>query len=442
MSDFNYDTYCGLYCGACSIMKAHQSGIKDSFACFFNDEAGMELKCHGCKTEQVFQNCAHCVIRACAREKAVERCLECADYPCQNFEFMQFLTEKLPHWNTAAANRQTIQSQGVSRWLEEQTGQWKCPDCQTGYSWYATHCSTCGKDLGEIKPYKNTFDKSIFQMLKPPNPNELLNTEVVFKLEGMDKVRIQKDIVYRVEEGTELLLDLYFPPSLLQDQKLPLVILIHGEAADTNIKDWGAFTSMGRILAASGLAAAAFNHRTLLQGFQIKDAISDIENLKNFLIDHADEYGLDKNHIAIWSFSMGVPFGLYAGIHNSPAYIKCIVAYYGFCDLTSLCQLFKGAINSDGLDEQAEEYSPAQLLSQQPDKIAPMLIARAGMDQIPMLLNSLDNFIGAALANNIQIDVYNHPTGVHAFELLNDVPRTHEIIEKTLEFLKRHLSTL
>lgn len=442
MSDYCFDTYCGLYCGACSIMHADQKGIKDPFACIFGDEAGMDLKCQGCKSEQVFENCAKCPIRPCARDRGVEHCPDCPDYPCQNYGFMQFLTDKLPHWDTAAANLQTIKERGVERWLQDQQAQWKCPDCQTDYSWYAIHCSNCGKDLGEIKPYKNTFDKSVFQMLTQPDPDELFKRENLFKLAGMDQVKAQKELVYRSSEGSELLLDLYYPPDYAPGRKLPVVVLVHGESPAPNLKDSGPFTSLGRIIAASGLAAVAFNHRTLLQGGQIKDAISDIENLLAFLIDHADDFGLDKEQMGLWSFSMGVPCSLYVGLNNKAVNIKCQVAHYGFGEFVSLCNILKGSINSDGLDEQAEEYSPIKLLSQDPDKIAPMLIARAGMDQIPTILESIDSFIGAALKNNVHVDVYNHPTGVHGFELVNDVPRTHEIIAKTLEFLKRHLTSI
>ena len=446
MDDFNYDSYCGLYCGACSILKAYQSGIKDPFACFWSDEAGAELKCHGCKTDIIFQGapefggCAKCAIRACAREKGVERCLSCPDFPCQNFnpdtDMAKFLVDKLPHMSMIAANLQSIMSEGATRWLELQEAQWKCPDCQTDYTWYATNCSTCGKDLGDSKPYRNSFDKSIFELMAMPSQDDLFKKEVVFKIGGMDRVKPQKNIVYSTDQGNELFLDLYLPDDSLPDKKLPVVVLIHGETPVPNIKDSGSFTSLGRILAASGFAAVSFNHRTLLQGARIKDVIGDIENLITFLTDNGDEYGSDKNRIAIWSFSMGVPFGLYAGIHNNPSNIKCMAAYYGFGDLTSLCNLLGRA------DEEADKYSPIDLLSQHPDKIAPMFIARAGMDQIPTLLESLDNFIGAALTNNIAIDIYNHPIGVHAFDLHNDDPRTHEIIGKTLEFLKRHLSAL
>ena len=445
MSDFNYDSYCGLYCGACSIIKAYQTGTKDPFACFWSDEAGAELKCHGCKTDMVFQGaaefggCSRCQIRACAREKGVERCLSCPDFPCQNFnpdtDIAKYLIDKLPHMSVIADNLQTILNEGASRWLELQEAQWKCPECRTDYTWYATHCSNCGKDLGDRKPYRNTFDKSIFELMAMPHQDELYKKEVVFKTGGMETVKLQKNIVYSVDQG-ELLLDLYLPADSLPEKKLPVVVLIHGDTPIPNMKDAGSYTSIGRIVAASGMAAVSFNHRALVQGCQIKDVIADIENLIAFLINNADELGIEKNSIAIWSFSSGVPFGLYAGMHNSHEYIKCMIAYYGFGDFNSYCNLIGRA------DDQAEQYSLIDLLSQNSDDLAPMFIARAGMDQIPTLLKSLDNFIGAALANNLQLDVYNHHTGVHVFDLFNDNPRTHEIIEKTLEFLQRHLSTL
>ena len=437
MSDFNYDTYCGLYCGACSILKAYQSGIKDPFACMFSEELGMELKCHGCKSENLFGNCAKCTIRPCATARGVEHCVDCPDYPCQILKSMGFAVEKLPHWSTAAANVETIKKKGVEKWLEEQAAQWKCPDCQTDYTWYGTHCSNCGKDLGDLKSYKNAFDKSIFQMMDMPDPDEMFKKEVVYKREGMDKVNIHQDIVYS-DRGSGLLLDLYYPPHPVPEQKLPVVVLLHGDAPAANMKDSGAFTSYGRIAAASGFVGAAFSHRTLMLGAGINDITGDIDDLLTFLIDNADQYGLDKNRIAIWSFSAGVPFGLHAGLRHKPDYIKCMAAYYGFGDFISLAKLFNQQVDDEGA-ARLDIDSPAKLLSQNPEKTAPILVARAGMDIIPGLLESLDGFIMEALKNNVQIEVYNHPTGFHAFDLFNDDPRTHEIIEKTLEFLKWHL---
>lgn len=167
MSNFNYDSYCGLYCGACSVLRAFQTGIKDKFAEFFSDEAGLELKCYGCKTDTVFSNCVNCDIRKCATEKNVERCSDCKDFPCNmmSVEQLKALFEKLPHLTMAPNNVEFIRGNGVEKWLSEQVKLWKCPECQTEFSWYAAKCSKCGKDLDKVKSFKGYFDKSIFQEL-------------------------------------------------------------------------------------------------------------------------------------------------------------------------------------------------------------------------------------------------------------------------------------
>jgi hypothetical protein len=61
--------------------------------------------------------------------------------------------------------------------------------------------------------------------------------------------------------------------------------------------------------------------------------------------------------------------------------------------------------------------------------------ARAGADN-PLLNESLDKFITKALANNLYVDVYNHPTGHHAFDLFDANKRTRDIVKKTLDFLQ------
>jgi hypothetical protein len=168
MSAFNYDSYCGLYCGACSILKAYQTGIRDKFASFWAEEAGLPLKCHGCKSDNLFVNCSQCKIRACAKDKGVERCLVCKDFPCGQFDVDQFknVLDSLPHLKTIQKNLATIANDGVDAWLAEHDKQWKCPNCKTDFSWYTDTCSECSTDLTEIKGYKD-FDKKIFESLIP-----------------------------------------------------------------------------------------------------------------------------------------------------------------------------------------------------------------------------------------------------------------------------------
>lgn len=169
----NFDSYCGIYCGACSIMVSYRTGIKDPLANFFNEEnvrsffamqgneypegEPFEHKCSGCKTDILFVNCRPCKIRPCAEAKNLQHCGECSDYPCQLFNF-QFcnpdIQKNLPHSKMAVINLDRIKETGVSRWLVEQEAVWRCPDCGTGFSWYASVCSHCGRELDSLKNCK------------------------------------------------------------------------------------------------------------------------------------------------------------------------------------------------------------------------------------------------------------------------------------------------
>ena len=111
---------------------------------------------------------------------------------------------------------------------------------------------------------------------------------------------------------------------------------MHGEAAPVNFKETGQYISYGKLLASFRLNAVNFNHKVLAEGFNVKDVISDMDTLINYLVENADKLKIDKDKIAIWCFSGGVPFGLYTGMSNYFDYVKGIIAYYGFGDFKSL----------------------------------------------------------------------------------------------------------
>jgi acetyl esterase/lipase len=66
-------------------------------------------------------------------------------------------------------------------------------------------------------------------------------------------------------------------------------------------------------------------------------------------------------------------------------------------------------------------------------------VARAGLDS-PWLNAGLDRFVERALAAGATIDLLNHPHGRHAFDVLDDDPRSRQIIRRTLAFLQDHLA--
>jgi dienelactone hydrolase len=263
---------------------------------------------------------------------------------------------------------------------------------------------------------------------------EILKKEIVYSIDGIDNVSIQKNIECKITNKEKFLMDLYTPFSNGRKEKLPVVILVHGEASSINFKETGQYITYGKLIAAYGFNAVTFNHKVLSDGFSVEEVTNDIDVVINYLIKNADELSIDKDKIAIWCFSGGVPFGLYAGMHGYFNYIKGIIAYYGFGDFTSVRELLKFNIQ----DEELEKYSPINLINKNSGKIPPLFVARAGLDS-PIINESIDRFIVEGLKNNLNIDIYNHSTGGHGFDLFNDNNRTHEIISESLSFLRKHL---
>jgi hypothetical protein len=63
----------------------------------------------------------------------------------------------------------------------------------------------------------------------------------------------------------------------------------------------------------------------------------------------------------------------------------------------------------------------------------PLLIARAGREETPGLAASMQRFLDAA--GDLTLTLVEHATGPHAFDLMDDSPRTHEVVEEVLRFL-------
>jgi hypothetical protein len=85
-------------------------------------------------------------------------------------------------------------------------------------------------------------------------------------------------------------------------------------------------------------------------------------------------------------------------------------------------------------------FSPISYLANDAGKIAPIFVARAGLDAIPTMNDSIDRFIREAISKNAQIIVANHPQGVHGFDNQTDDDRSREIIQSVLAFMKTHLA--
>src|SRR5438093_6630676 len=99
----------------------------------------------------------------------------------------------------------------------------------------------------------------------PPEVREMARKvmmPVVYQVPRMDKVKVVENLKYTKSDDPNVLMDIYLPPDLSEAEKCPAVIFLHGGAkTDYTPKDWGIYTTWGRLIAASGFVGVTFTHR-------------------------------------------------------------------------------------------------------------------------------------------------------------------------------------
>jgi acetyl esterase/lipase len=267
---------------------------------------------------------------------------------------------------------------------------------------------------------------------KNPTFEEMIRMRIVASVPGMDAVSVRRDLVYKTAEGEPLHMDVYSPPGPIQPR--PEVVLVHGgPIPKPGAKNMAIFVPYGELLAASGFAAVAFDHRFLAPA-RLSDANEDVANLLAQVRENAASLGVDPERVAVWAFSGGGPF-LAALLRERPDWLRAVVAYYAILDLE---EPPPGADSGLTADER-ERYSAIRGLGEDAKTAPPILVARAGLDH-PWLNGGIDRFVQAAVAKGATLDLLNHPEGRHGFDILDDDARSKQIIRRTLDFLRESLT--
>jgi len=142
--EFSYDTFCGLYCGACPVTVAMKNNKLDEFAKQHNYKPE-DLECYGCKVTQTLAKSDRCGIMDCAISKNLESCHLCDEYPCTRLR--SFKEDKHPHHSAIFKNLDQLREIGLDSWLSEQATRWNCKACGEGFAWYDEKCKKCGATL-------------------------------------------------------------------------------------------------------------------------------------------------------------------------------------------------------------------------------------------------------------------------------------------------------
>ncbi len=285
----------------------------------------------------------------------------------------------------------------------------------------------------------------------PENVKKMLKKPVVLQLPDMDKIQVQYDLLYKETDEIDLKFDVYKPRDLESGERRGAVIFVHGGVPIDWLKDfdsrsWGQYQGWGRLVASSGLVGLTFTRRPEFSEERGSDrfnsAVNDVDDLIVYIRKHASELSINKNLIGIWACSAGVPIGIRAGVLHSSEYIKCMIAFYGLLDLRqqpdALSIVTHPSWTKNVPEEDLRGFSPMYHMEKSPNKIAPLLVVRAGRDS-ETINSNLIHFIKEASQHNLDVEFINYSDGQHSFDILDETDRSRQIIQRTLTFMNAHL---
>ena len=263
---------------------------------------------------------------------------------------------------------------------------------------------------------------------------DMTRAEVVVRPDANVAVKVSSDRVYK-SGVPDALMDIYTPARAAPPGGFPAVVFVHGGPGGPRsaaIKSIGQYRSYGRLVASRGLAAVTFS-------FEFPDLASlatgsaDVMDALAYVRTHASELRIDPDRLCVWVVSGGgiVVAPLFG---SAPPYIRCWLFYYTVVDVETFSQLVPVPPGLNQVD-----FSVPQAVHRAGGRIPPVLIARAGKDA-PPIAAGLDTLVAALLGAGASVDLYGHPTGPHAFDVLDRGERSREIIEQSLAFVHRHLS--
>ncbi len=242
---------------------------------------------------------------------------------------------------------------------------------------------------------------------------------------------VRREHEYRAADGSMQPMDIYYPQSVGPTAALPAVLMVVGypDAGMLRIfgrraKDLGSNVSWGELMAASGLAVV-----TYVNVNPVDDAAAALDHVRQ----HSTALGIDPERLGVWSCSGNVPNALSLLMGAGRNGVKCAALLYGYMlDLdgsTIVRDMAKFGFVTPAAGKSVDDIPPD----------LPIFIARAGLDEMPRLNETIDAFISHAVARNLPFTIANHHRGPHAFDAVHDSKETRIVIRQILAFFRETL---
>ena len=211
-------------------------------------------------------------------------------------------------------------------------------------------------------------------------------------------IAVTMDVEYARAGTTRLAMDVYKPKAASGARTPALIFFNRATGAERSERFYAAWA---RAAASKGIIA-------ILPDLRQGSEAADFGLLVSHLTAHAAEHGIDA--LAVYAGSGNVYNAFPAVEDPKLTAIKAAVMYYGSAPITEF-----------RLD-------------------LPVLYVRAGLDR-PPVNESIASLTALAVSQNAPVTLLNYAGGHHAFEIVDDSDATRQVIDQTLDFVKRATSS-
>lgn len=259
-------------------------------------------------------------------------------------------------------------------------------------------------------------------------------------------VELKNDIVYSSVAGEALKLDAHIPSG---PGPFAAVILVHGGGWTAGNKQASFIQPLFPVLDVSGLAWFSIDYR-LSPRYQHPAAAEDVEQAIRYVKEHAREFRIDPNRIALMGESAGGHLVALVGLHHGlDTGVAAVVPFYGGLDLEALIvekgSVGKGFANFLGVTDLSEksrkimrEASGSNYV--RPDA-PPFLLIHGTKDEAVPYGQSV-NFAAQLKAAGVPCDLFTVSEGIHGVINWEKHPGQHAYKPVLVQWLRRTLKVV
>ncbi|MGE0438859.1 MAG: BTAD domain-containing putative transcriptional regulator [Gemmatimonadales bacterium] len=174
------------------------------------------------------------------------------------------------------------------------------------------------------------------------------------------------------------------------------------------LRTWSIYQEWARLVTARGMVGVLYDAPAppADRSREVPLAAADLDSLLATLERRGPRIGIDPGNVVLWAASTNTRLGTPVALESGGRTVRGYVLYYG----------------------------SGEVSVPRPD--VPVFIARAGLDT-PGLNRQLDALAARLIGAGLPVTVVNHPSGPHAFDVMDSSAASAGVIEQTLAFIRQ-----